>query len=401
VSGVTTDAERGGTSGLLLSTNDLPSPRLASLRRAEAWRLLKLLAVEERALARSLADLARVTPERAVDVLLEPSAAVLARTGRMHDAAGAWAFELARHALLDRSFDLPGVRVVSAPLGLALAWTAGVRVSVSSRGLELSGAGPRRSWPLTREAILGDRDPRLVVTDAFTVLRRRDPHGVIRFARVDANPFAMQEAHPDKEGNALSLGGKDTSEWEASLGDALAMIERHLPSVVDEMASLSMLLVPVGYHAERHLSASYREYVGACYLTLHPNVRTMAEAIVHEYQHNKVNLASYHDALLENGHGTLVRSPVRPDLRPLWGVLLAVHAFVPVAELYRRMLAAGEHGVEERMGDVIARNDEGLRTIREHARPTRVGAMLLSELEALHAEHLRVQIARPGAASWE
>jgi HEXXH motif-containing protein len=127
----------------------------------------------------------------------------------------------------------------------------------------------------------------------------------------------------------------------------------------------------------------------------------MAEAMVHEFQHNKANLASYHDALLDNPAGTLVRSPVRPDPRPIWGVLLAVHAFVAVAELYRRMSASGDGSVRARLGDVIARNDEGLRTLRQHARPTRIGAALLEELEGLHAEHLALALPGPAAAAWE
>lgn len=389
------------TSGLLLSADDLPSPRLAALRRAEAWRLLKQLGAEVPEAARPLADLARSAPDRAVDVLMEPSSAVLARTGRAIEAASAWMLELARQGALTRSIELRGPRIVSPTLSLTLAWGARVRLSVANERLSLDGEGPSRSWPLTRDALLADRDPRLDVSETFVPLARR-AHGVLRFATVDTNPLAMLETHPDKSGNALSLGGRDASAWEQSLREAIAILERHVPGVLDEMAMLSLLLVPVGYDAERHVSASYREYVGACYLTLHPDVRTLAEAIVHEFQHNKLNLASYHDVLLENAHGVMVRSPVRPDLRPLWGILLAVHAFVPVAELYRRMLDAGDRGpVEKRLADIVARNDEGLATLREHARPTRVGAALLDEIASLHAQHLRLRLDRPGAVSWE
>ena len=77
------------------------------------------------------------------------------------------------------------------------------------------------------------------------------------------------------------------------------------------------------------------------YLTLHPNVMTMTEAVVHEFQHNKFNVASDSVEYLENAFHPLYQSPIRPDPRPLWGILLAVHAFLPVAELYRRMRDAG------------------------------------------------------------
>ncbi|MDQ3033768.1 MAG: HEXXH motif-containing putative peptide modification protein, partial [Myxococcota bacterium] len=269
----------------------------------------------------------------------------------------------------------------------------GTRLALSARALSIAGG---KSVPLEREALLALRDPRLEVADRFRALRPG-----IWLALADANPLALHEAHPDKQGNALSLGGHEEDEWARALDAALAIVERHLPGVIDELRALSTLLIPVGYEAEKHLSASYREYVGACYLTLHPDVRTMAEALVHEHQHNKANLASYHDALLENAQGTMVRSPVRPDLRPLWGVLLAVHAFVPVAELYRRMLAGGDAKVRARLADVVARNDEGLRTLREHAVPTRIGAAMLEELEMQHAQHLALELARPEGVSWE
>ena len=181
----------------------------------------------------------------------------------------------------------------------------------------------------------------------------------------------------------------------------MAIVERHVPVVLSELRTLQTLLLPVGYEPVKHLSASYREYIGASYLTLHPDVHTMAEAIVHEHQHNKANLASYHDALLENALETMVKSPVRPDLRPIWGVLLAVHAFVPVAELYARMMAAGEVRVRDRFLDVVARNDEGLRTVREHGRPTRVGAQMLDEMDALHARHLALAGPPESGVVWE
>lgn len=327
----------GGT-GLVLPREGEPLRKLHILRRAEAWRLLRAhAAAGDLRAARRLAELARSEPELAVELLMDPACAVLARCERHREAALAWTAALAR-----------------------------------------------------RREIASALEPR-----AHRMLRPG-----IHLALADANPLAMHEAHPDKQGNALSLGGRDEGEWIAALDRALAIVERHLPALIEEMRALALLVIPVGWEPEKHLSASYREYIGACYLTLHPDERTLAEALVHEFQHNKANLASYHDPLLENAHGTLVRSPVRPDPRPLWGVLLAVHAFVPVAELYARMLPT-DPKVRERLAEVIAKNHEGLATLREHARPTRIGAALLEELELLHARHIALDLARPEGVAWE
>jgi HEXXH motif-containing protein len=208
--------------------------------------------------------------------------------------------------------------------------------------------------------------------------------GEIVLALADNNPLATQDAHPDKQGNAVDLGGHPASEWVASLREALTLVRLHLPAARDEMDLYVQQIVPVGFHADKHLSASYREAIGTLYLSLHPNPLTMVEALVHEFQHNKLNALLELDRVLENAHEPLYRSPVRPDPRPLHGVLLAVHAFLPVALLYERMIAAGDARASiashRRLREIARINREGTDVLRAHARPTPVGKALLDEL---------------------
>lgn len=219
---------------------------------------------------------------------------------------------------------------------------------------ELSGAQPPEAVPIEREMVL---------------------------ALEDNNPLAMLDAHPGKQGNAVDLGGHPADEWVASLRDALRIIGAHLPDLRAEMDLYVQQIVPVGFFTDKHLSASYREAIGILYLSLHPNALTMAEALVHEFQHNKLHALLESDRVLENAYEPLYRSPVRPDPRPLHGVLLAVHAFLPVALLYERMIAAGDSRASDRRLREIARiNREGTDVLREHARPTPVGKGVLDEL---------------------
>jgi HEXXH motif-containing protein len=158
-------------------------------------------------------------------------------------------------------------------------------------------------------------------------------------------------------------------------------------------------VIPVGYDETRHLSASYREGIGTMYLTLHPHVMTMAEAVVHEFQHNKFNVAADSAQYLENAFHPLYKSPIRPDPRPLWGILLAVHAFLPVAELYRRMRDAGHPlaarpDFETRLSEIDLKNHEGMEMLRAHARFTEAGVALFGDLEALEQHHLADRTAR-------
>ena len=222
---------------------------------------------------------------------------------------------------------------------------------------------------------------------------------VTQLATIDHNPIAALEAHPNKSGNAVDLGDRPVADWVTALDEAFGLVERFLPATFAEMRLALKEVIPVGYDGERHLSASYREAIGTMYLTLHPNVMTMTEAVVHEFQHNKLNVASYGADFLENAFHPLYPSPVRPDPRPLWGILLAVHAFLPVAELYRRMRDA-EHpmatqtGFDTRLSEIDLKNHEGMEMLRAHARFTPVGAALFGDLEALERRHLAERTAR-------
>jgi HEXXH motif-containing protein len=209
--------------------------------------------------------------------------------------------------------------------------------------------------------------------------------GELVLALEDDNPLAMFEAHPDKQGNAIDLGGHSLEEWLASLREALDLIATHLPTLRGEIDLLVQQFVPVGYDEHKHLSASYQEAIGTIYLTLHPHLMTMAEAIVHEFSHNKINALFELDELLENAYWPLYTSPVRPDPRPLHGIILAVHAFQPVARLYESMIAA-KHPWSTRP-DFLRRyeqvkrvNREGASVVLAHAEPTAIGRGLFDEM---------------------
>ncbi len=212
-------------------------------------------------------------------------------------------------------------------------------------------------------------------------------------ALTDNNPLANFEAHPDKNGNQLDLGGRDPTEWLESLRQAIAAIDAHLPLVGEEIRLCMRLFVPVGYDEQKHLSASFQEAIGLIYLTLHPQQMTMTEAVLHEFQHNKINAAFRLDPLLHNAWSPLYPSPVRPDPRPLHGVVLAVHAFQPIARLYEEMARAGRPESlnafwNERFRKIIHINRAGAETVLGNAQATAAGQGMFAEMQALD-EHFR------------
>jgi len=199
-------------------------------------------------------------------------------------------------------------------------------------------------------------------------------------ATADNNPERMRDAHPDKEGNAIDLGGKPSEAWIASLRAALALVGDHLPDVRREMDLALTLAVPVGYEPVKHLSASYRQAIGTVYLTLHPNPVVMAEALVHEHSHAKINALLELDPILNDHWEKTFPSPYRPDPRPMMGVLLGAHAFVAVE---RFLEALGDPAFEGHLADLRRKNREAVATLARDARPTPVGAGLIDELQRL------------------
>lgn len=201
----------------------------------------------------------------------------------------------------------------------------------------------------------------------------------------DTNPLASIEAHPDKAGNALDFGDAPVESWLASINTARARIVRYAPDLAAEHATLLAGIVPVGTPGEMSLSASYQEAIGLVYLSLNPSSLTMTEALVHEVQHTKLNLLAWSDPIIHNSL-EVYPSPVRPDPRPLWGVLLAVHAFLPIARIHRAMLAAGDPEADPRRHAEIAQvNHDGMTVLRAHAKPTPFGTSILEGMDQLEA----------------
>ena len=136
----------------------------------------------------------------------------------------------------------------------------------------------------------------------------------------NASPADVQRRKQRSSTAGIDLGGRSPAQWVEALGAALSLVEQALPGWMAELPVSLRRIIPVGWEPERHLSASYREAPGLCYLTLHPDPLTLAEAIVHETQHGKLGVLLHLDPVLHNGRTTWTQSPVRPDLRPLMGV---------------------------------------------------------------------------------
>jgi HEXXH motif-containing protein len=342
----------------------------------------------------ALADAARLRPDPLLRALGEPDVlapllcwrAGLIPAARAVSAVPALLLHAARAGALPQAvlWDAPLAELPDPELGLTWADAAPFSgLLAAPEGVELR----RSSGELVRlDRASAARLPVRMDFPAFAPTLLPGVHLGLR----DSNPLADQEAHPDKSGNAISLGGVELARWQAAMDEALGLVQAGLPGWFAALPGALRRVVPVGFEPERHLSASYREAPGLVYLTLHPSALTLAEAVVHEVQHGRLNTLLLLDPVFHNGRTAWTPSPVRPDLRPLEGVLLAVHAFVPVAWMHARLAALG-HPVAQtaafaaRRAQVLAGNARGLQICEELAQPTDAGARLLTALRRVHA----------------
>ena len=88
--------------------------------------------------------------------------------------------------------------------------------------------------------------------------------------------------------------------------------------------------------------------------------------------------------LLHNGHSEWTTSPVRPDLRPISGVFLALHAFLPVVMLFR--IKVTQDSISEtpsyirRYKEVREGNRRALETIIQKGQPSVQGKKLIEHM---------------------
>jgi HEXXH motif-containing protein len=335
-----------------------------------------------------LAEAARAAPEAVLAAVgqVDTLAPLLCAEGGLPAGAGAadavlpglWVALQAGGAIAEPLlWDGPVARLVDLPRRRVLRFAAPARGLFVAPGQAELRLADGSIWPLDAPAPAG-----VDVEHPFLPLA-----GGAVLSTFDSNPLAHIEAHPEKGGNAVDLGGEALSSWGDALGAAHALVCGALPGWASEWPFALQRVVPVGVLPEVHLSASYREAPGLVYLTLHPNRVTLAEALIHETQHGKLNTLLHLDAVLHNGWTDWTPSPVRPDLRPLMGVLLAVHAFVPVAAFHAALAAAGHPLAEgpwfaRRRAEVLAGNARGLDILDARAAPTPAGRRLL---DALHA----------------
>jgi HEXXH motif-containing protein len=147
---------------------------------------------------------------------------------------------------------------------------------------------------------------------------------------------------PPAEGSSLrleSLSSTREQSWITGLEKAWKLVESADPLLADEIRFFLRAIVPLVNPPGRiHTSSSFSELPGIAFLSWSADPIVLAELLVHEYHHSKLNaILAYTDLFEIAPQEPGFYSPWKDSPRPLYGLLHGIYSFTGVA---RFLLAA-------------------------------------------------------------
>ncbi len=145
-----------------------------------------------------------------------------------------------------------------------------------------------------------------------------------------------------------------------------AAVGRLMPSAMEWILCATRVVIPMlPREGGVFRSGSQADLPGLVYTDLHGGPAQILETVVHETAHNHLYVAEAQGPLVDPGHHGRYHSPLRPEPRPLRGILLACHALAYICAAFRDAVEGGVMG-ESSCGGVV----RDLRKRRDEARGT-------------------------------
>jgi HEXXH motif-containing protein len=115
-----------------------------------------------------------------------------------------------------------------------------------------------------------------------------------------------------------------------------------LPDCLAWARSVTKVAIPLRRNGRTGFrSGSAKEIPGMVVLDIDVNALLVLEALVHESAHHHLFLAEAASSLVDPDHDGTYHSPLRPEPRPLRGILLAYHALAYICAFYADAGACG------------------------------------------------------------
>jgi HEXXH motif-containing protein len=151
--------------------------------------------------------------------------------------------------------------------------------------------------------------------------------------------WRLDDTDPYREFTALQppgrLASRDFETWCRKLDRAWEILVEEHPDYVTEVLAAEPVIVPTGPMGGFVASSSASSF-GAIRAVMPETPSAMAETLLHEIQHSKLNALLDLVPLHCSGSERLCYAPWRRDPRPLGGLLHGIYAFVGVTEYWYR-----------------------------------------------------------------
>jgi HEXXH motif-containing protein len=166
--------------------------------------------------------------------------------------------------------------------------------------------------------------------------------------------WTIDDVDPYREAGVIDpptgLDANEFDRWYQLLDEAWAILVHGHGRYARELAAADTVIVPLSADGEVIGQSSVSSF-GAIMLALPSSATTLAETLIHELQHSKLNALLDLAPLGNKQAGGLYHAPWRADPRPLNGLLHGIYAFTSVAEFWSR---------QRRLVDTVARRDANL-----------------------------------------
>ena len=225
---------------------------------------------------------------------------------------------------------------------------------------------------------------------------KRIPWTQILLTPHDWNPDRYLEAHPDRinSWNTLGFWWKSDSEWFHLFEKSFAILTAISPGFTDELSNMIRKIIPMGISHGTHNSASYSRCIGHIYMSYPSGMEyselALLEAIIHESNHNKLNLILRCEPLLNNTFHEIYYSPYRPDPRHIHGIYLWLHAMVWVFSIFfeavERWLLTLDGGWMEKSLAYVMKNALSIRVLERYGQFTKKWEEIFLEMKTIHQE---------------
>lgn len=118
----------------------------------------------------------------------------------------------------------------------------------------------------------------------------------------------------------------------------------------------------------------------------------LLEAILHEYNHNKLNLIMQTEKLILNDRREIYYSPYRPDVRHIYGIYMGLHALVGAYWVIWRAHISGvlilPRSWQEKAVLYVLKNGLSIQVLDKYAHLSPLGRDIFEEMRAVHEQCL-------------